>query len=157
MAIIKQTKILNPPPFQREPEPLTPAGKLCKEQLSHIPSWVERANGGNELWNSLASSRFNIYKEESDCIASPEITPPSEIARTIISNRELVELFKIETKKQEIFSKIYILIRSTPPDKTGCNWMINISNGEKELLEKFYESTRELNSLYRKKYNLPAD
>jgi hypothetical protein len=42
-------------------EPLTQAGQRCKEQLSAIPLWAQRANGNNCFWNNLASSAFNIY------------------------------------------------------------------------------------------------
>ena len=77
--------------------------------------------------------------------------------RTIISKKELADLFKAETKKMEIFSKIYCLVERKNPDKTGCNWMLNISNAEKEVLYKFAESNKELNALLRAKYNLPTE
>lgn len=54
-----QTKTLNPLLEQREPEPLTQGAQLLKEQLSHIPFYANKAQGGNDYWNSLASSRFN--------------------------------------------------------------------------------------------------
>ena len=61
MAIILQTKTLTPLPQQVKHVPLTLGGQRCKEQLSGIPSWVQRANGSNVLWNNLAASAFNIY------------------------------------------------------------------------------------------------
>lgn len=41
---------------------VTHAGRQrCKEQLSGIPLWVQRATGSNSCWNNLASSAYNIY------------------------------------------------------------------------------------------------
>jgi hypothetical protein len=59
MANLTQTKILNPLLEQRKPEPLTQAAQLLKERLSQEPFYAQKAQSGNDYWNSLASSRFN--------------------------------------------------------------------------------------------------
>jgi hypothetical protein len=59
MENLTQAKILNPLRALREPEPLTQAAQLLKERLSQEPFYAQKAQGGNDYWNSLASSRFN--------------------------------------------------------------------------------------------------
>ena len=152
-----QTKTLNPLLEQREPEPLTPVAQRLKERLSHIPLYANKAQGGNDYWNSLASSSFNVDQYDLSSETPPEITHPSGIARTIISKKELVELFKAETKKLEIFNKIYMHIKTKVPDETGCNWTLNVSNEERDVLIEFCERMQPFTASMREKYNTPSD
>lgn len=59
MEIIKQNKDLDFLQNHGKPEPLTLAAQLLKERLSQEPFYAQKAQGGNDYWNSLASSRFN--------------------------------------------------------------------------------------------------
>lgn len=77
--------------------------------------------------------------------------------RTIISKQELADLFKAETRNLDIFKSVYIQPENTEPDETGCNWYINYSNGESEVIHKCAETLQELNTSLHAKYNLPPD
>jgi hypothetical protein len=140
-----------------EEEALTLAGQRCKDHLSGTPYWVERANGSNSFWNNLASSAYTIYNEKPASETPPEIIPPSGVPRTIISKKELVELFKIETKKLEIFNRIYLLIKRNELDETGCNWILSVSNGERDDLFKYCEKMQPFTAAMREKYNIPHE
>jgi hypothetical protein len=59
MEIIKQDKDLGFLHNHGKHEPLTQVAQRLKEQLSHIPFYANNAQGGNDYWNSLASSHFN--------------------------------------------------------------------------------------------------
>jgi hypothetical protein len=157
MANLTQTKSLEFLLEQRKPEPLTQGGQRCKEHLSGIPYWAERAKGGNDLYNSLASSAYNIYNEKPASEAPQEIIPPSGTPRTIISKKELVELFKIETKKLELFNRIYIAIKIKDLDETGCNWILSVSNGERDELFEYCEKMQPFTASMREKYNIPHE
>lgn len=154
LRMVKRLQVVQ---VHKEQEPLTQGGQRCKEHLSGTPYWVERANGSNYFWNNLASSRFNIYNEKPASEAPPEIIPPSGIPRTIISKKELVELFKIETKKLELFNRIYIAIKINKLDETGCNWKLSVSNGERDHLFKYCEKMQSFTAAMREKYNIPHE
>jgi hypothetical protein len=46
-------------PQHRKQQPLTQGAQLLKERLSHIPLYANKAKGGNDYWNALASSHHN--------------------------------------------------------------------------------------------------